>query len=208
MARKIEYYVRHGCKGFGEHKVSLPIDHTLSKAIYKTCNKLEIPILIHFGSLHKHDYFNPDVAQFEQIAADYPQATFIAHGPGWWREISADAGSLVDYPSGRIVPFGRADRILERCPNVHADISGTSGLNALVRDPIFAMHFLKRHQHKLHFGTDYPFFLLDVVHDDSPVTVPFGLDRRHFKMLGAMHLNSETMERIARGNTLRILDLT
>jgi predicted TIM-barrel fold metal-dependent hydrolase len=207
VANKIASYVKRGCKGYGEHKVSLPIDHERSREIYKACNKLQVPIVIHFGSLLAYDHFNPGLSRFGKIALDYPEVTFVAHGPGWWREISATVPRSDAYPSGRILAGGLADRILEKYRNVHADFAGTSGLNALTRNPPFMRGFIQRYQDKLHYGTDYPFFLLDAIHGETSTTVPFGLDRRHLTALKNLHIDKRAKQRIGRDNTLRILDL-
>jgi predicted TIM-barrel fold metal-dependent hydrolase len=44
--------------------------------------------------------------------------------------------------------------MLGEFPNLYGDLSGTSGLNALSRDPDFTASFLARHQDKLMFGSD------------------------------------------------------
>jgi predicted TIM-barrel fold metal-dependent hydrolase len=205
---RVADYLKRGCKGFGEHKVSLPVDHELSRRIYAVCNDFQIPLVIHFGSLLEHDYFNPGLSTFEEIASEYSEVTFIAHGPGWWKAISTNARQNEDYPSGRVVGNGLAIQLLRKCRNVHADLSGTSGLNALTRDRPFARHFLETFQDKIHFGSDYPFFLLDSMHDDAPVTTPFGLDDRHLNALRSLRLSTRTMRLITSENTLGMFDVT
>jgi len=52
------------------------------------------------------------------------------------------------------VPGGVSDKLLSDYPNLFADTSANSANNALSRDPAFTRDFLKRHQDKLHFGSD------------------------------------------------------
>src|SRR5260370_18691026 len=58
------------------------------------------------------------------------------------------------YPKGPVTPGGITDRLLSDYPNVYADSSAGSGLNALLRDEGHARAFLVRHQDKLMFGSD------------------------------------------------------
>jgi predicted TIM-barrel fold metal-dependent hydrolase len=58
------------------------------------------------------------------------------------------------YPKGPVTPGGITDRLLSDYPNVFADSSAGSGLNALLRDEDHARGFLERHQDKLMFGSD------------------------------------------------------
>ena len=46
------------------------------------------------------------------------------------------------------------DKLLSDYPNLYGDLSANSGRNDLTRTPAFAVDFLKRHQDKLHFGSD------------------------------------------------------
>src|SRR5262249_2396321 len=83
----------------------------------------------------------------------HPNVTFIGHATTWWANISADPGES-DYPTGPVKPGGLTDRLLSDYPNVYADLSAGSGLNALTRDPDFARDFVRRHESKLIFGSD------------------------------------------------------
>jgi len=155
---KIKTWARRGCKGYGEHKVSLMIDDPRSKAVYKLCGELGLPVLVHIDVPlpPEFNYWkNPDVKRLEGLLEEFPDTIFIGHGPGWWREISADADEdPARYPTGKVKRGGRLDRILDEYPNVYGDLSAGSGLNALKRDPEFAREFLIRHRKKLLYGTD------------------------------------------------------
>jgi hypothetical protein len=58
------------------------------------------------------------------------------------------------YPKGPITPGGITERYLADYPNMFADLSAGSGLNALTRDPSFTPGFFERHQDKLLYGSD------------------------------------------------------
>ena len=58
------------------------------------------------------------------------------------------------YPKGKVTPGGWTDRYLADYPNMYADMSAGSGLNALIRDEEHARGFIERHQDKLLYGSD------------------------------------------------------
>ena len=58
------------------------------------------------------------------------------------------------YPKGNVTPSGISDRLLSDYPNMFGDMSAGSGQNALIRDEVHAVKFIKRHQDKLIFGSD------------------------------------------------------
>lgn len=146
-------FARMGCKGFGEHKVGLPIDHPSSKAIYRHCGELAWCVVMHLDPDLNVD--EPGLPKLEKLLKDIPDTDFIMHGPAWWSEISTENMPRGGYPNGKIVAPGRADTLLSEYPNLYADLSATSALNALTRDPDFTGGFLERHKEKLLLGTDY-----------------------------------------------------
>ena len=94
-------------------------------------------------------------ASLEIALKDYPNVNFIAHGPLFWKYVSADAAIRKElYPKGPVVGEGIIWRLLTDYPNFHADISGDSGLNALTRDPLNAKRFLSLFENKILYGTD------------------------------------------------------
>ena len=82
------------------------------------------------------------------------RTTFIGHAQTWWGNIDRKHDQSVMYPKGPVTPGGITDRLLSDYPNVYADLSAGSGLNALLRDEEHARAFLARHQDKLMFGSD------------------------------------------------------
>lgn len=152
----IAEYAARGCRGFGEVLAGVPVDDPGLRAIYAACGRLGLPVLLHSDHLICRD--EPGLPGLERVLADFPETTFVGHAVRFWAEISADAAPedfhISVYAGGAVVPGGATDRLLTEYPNLYGDISGGSGLNALTRDPRFALDFLERHQDKLLFGTD------------------------------------------------------
>lgn len=149
--KRVEAYAKRGCKGYGEHKIEeLPINHPACLEVYRACADLGFPVLFHlgFGGLKE------DLDAYERVLESFPNVNFIAHGPGWWRHLSKEAGDD-PYPSGPVREEGRVAQILSSYPNAYADLSAHSGLNALRRDEDYSREFLSRFKNKLIFGTDY-----------------------------------------------------
>ncbi len=142
-----------GCRGFGENLTGLPVDDPMQRRVYEACARLHLPIVMHFDSYINRD--GPGLPAFERLLSDYPELVFIAHGPHFWREISADVDVLApNYPTGLVVPGGRVEELLTLYPNCMADLSAHSAYNALARDREHAVGFLERQREKLLFGTD------------------------------------------------------
>lgn len=149
-------YAARGCRGFGEILASLPTDDARMKGLYRACGRLGWPVVFDFRLGTVGVYEPVGLAGLEQCLREFPGTVFVGHGPGWWAEISADvtAEQKNGYPRGPIVPHGTMDRLLAEYPNLCADLSANSALNALTRDPGYAREFVLRHAAKLMFGTD------------------------------------------------------
>lgn len=147
-----------GARGFGEHKVRLPVDAPQSLAIYRLCGELGLPVLLHF----EYGNYNYNFESFAEVLRSQPRTVFIAHAQAWWANISADAPrdptapGFSAYPKGPVVTPGLSDRWLGEFPNLYCDLSAGSGLNGLTRDPEFTRGFLARHAPKLLWATDCP----------------------------------------------------
>lgn len=194
VGRRIERYREMGCVGFGEHKVGLPIDDPRSVEIYRVCGELGMPVLIHMDHLiiPRLNYDEPGLPNLRRVVESLPDTIFIMHGPGWWAEISAEVEIGVAYPKGPVKPGGAADKILEECPNVYADLSAGSAYNALTRDPEFTKDFLERNWRKLLFGTDY-------LHADQELPI--------VDLIRELPISEEKKEAIAYGNAAKLLGL-
>mgnify|MGYP000108933128 CR=1 FL=1 len=188
----VERLYEEGARGFGEHKVRLRVDHPSSETIYELCGRLGMPVLIHIDREH-----NMDIHAFIEVAKTCSNTVFIAHGPGWWKEISANPPPDVDYPRGPVKPGGLVEKALKELPNVYADISATSGLNALSRDPGYSRRFLREYQGKILYGTDFPCI--------CSCGDQYGPNRRHLNILRDLELEEEVYEVIIYKNAERVL---
>jgi predicted TIM-barrel fold metal-dependent hydrolase len=152
---RLERMAQAGARGFGEHKVGLPVDHPWSLACYRLAGELGLPVLLHLDfTLNTDENGQPGL---ERVLRECPRTVFIGHGPTFWAEVSADfdRASRVTYPTGPVKPGGSTDRLLADYPNLYADLSAYSAYNALTRDPDWTADFIARHWRKLLLGTDY-----------------------------------------------------
>jgi len=96
-----------------------------------------------------------DTESLEDALRGFPGVSFVAHGPAFWKHISADAMAHPEnYPRGNVVGEGIIWRLLAEHPNLYVDTSGESGFNALSRDPANAKRFLSLFEDKVLYGTD------------------------------------------------------
>jgi hypothetical protein len=149
--------VKAGARGLGEIKYNVQADGPEMHRVYALAADLNVPVLLHFQEPIAPDTqggFNLGVKKFANVLKAYPKTIFIGHANAFWANISADFAEQAQYPTGPIVPGGITDKLLSDYPNLYADLSANSANNALSRDPAFTADFLKRHQDKLHFGSD------------------------------------------------------
>ena len=148
--------VNAGARGFGELKMHVDADGPQMRRAYDLAADLDVPVLIHFqdATADSTDAYNSGLARFAAVLKAYPRTKFIGHANSFWAHVSADFTDQTAYPEGPIKPGGLTDRLLADYPNLFGDLSANSGHNALVRSPAFTTDFLKRHQDKLHFGSD------------------------------------------------------
>jgi len=148
--------VKAGAKGFGELKMHVDADGPEMRRAYDLAADLNVPVLIHFqdATTDLNDAYNSGLARFAAVLKAYPRTRFIGHANSFWARVSADFADQSAYPEGPIVPGGLTDKLLADYPNLYGDLSANSGHNVLSRTPAFTVDFLKRHQDKLHFGSD------------------------------------------------------
>lgn len=185
---RIDRYVDRGARGFGEVKVGVAVDDERMQLLYDACGDYDLPLLFHLDD--KSMYDEVGLPGLERMVAAYPDVDFIGHAPGWWAHIDPDVSQLGGYPDGEIRGDGRVDELLSTYDNMYADISASSGYNAITRDPEYGQQFLERHHEKLLFGTDY------LVH---------GKAVKQFDLLDRFDLPREAWENIFHRNAERIL---
>jgi predicted TIM-barrel fold metal-dependent hydrolase len=148
--REIEKFLKAGALGIGEQKYAFECDSEPMQKIFAIAQDYQAPVLLHF----QHGAFNTGIERFYRMAEKFPKAKFIGHAQTWWGNIDRKHDQTAMYPKGPVTPGGITDRLLSDYPNVYADTSAGSGLNALLRDEDHARAFLERHQDKLMFGSD------------------------------------------------------
>ena len=147
----IEKQLKAGAVIIGEQKFAVACDSRESQILYALAADYQVPILLHF----QHGAYNLGFEFFEKMLQKFPKTNFIGHAQTWWANIDANhKDQTVLYPRGRVTSGGMTDKLLSDYPNVYADMSAGSGLNALERDEDHARGFLERHQNKILYGSD------------------------------------------------------
>jgi len=119
-----------------------------------------------------------DCASLERALNDFRELNFVAHGPMFWKHISADAPLRREIqPTGPVTGEGMIWRLLREHPNLYADISATSGFNALARDPRNAKTFLSTFADRILYGTD------NVIADQRGFLDSLGLSSRTYSRI-------------------------
>jgi len=185
-------------EGFGELKprnkqgeaANMYLDDPRMKRIYAACAEVGFPVLLHIDDRSAVD--EPGLPALEKVLKEFSGVNFIGHANGWWNSLSGDVKEFKGYPKEKIAPGGAALRLLEEYPNMYADLSARSGLNAITRDPEFGLKFLKTHPDKLLFGTD----------------AIGGTGREsHFDFYNTVELTADVKTKIFRENARRLLKL-
>lgn len=149
--KEIAKYLDLGGIIIGEQKFGVECDSTESQVLYALAAEYQVPILMHF----QHATYNRGFERLHKMLEKFPKTNFIGHAQTWWANIDKNhADQTVLYPKGKVMTGGLTDRYLADFPNMFADMSAGSGLNALTRDEDHARGFLDRHQAKILYGSD------------------------------------------------------
>jgi predicted TIM-barrel fold metal-dependent hydrolase len=152
-AAAVETALKGGAKCIGEHRWEGESEPYMQRLL-DMARDFKVPILFHF---QEANYPKAPYREFYKTIEKYPTVTFIGHAIDWWGSIDKNYDSKAGtYPRGRVTPGGLTDVWLSRYPNLHCDLSATSGNTGLLRDPDFAKDFVNRQQDKIMFGTDCP----------------------------------------------------
>lgn len=147
----IEKQLKAGAIIIGEQKFGIQCDSRESQILYALAADYQVPILLHF----QHEAYNMGFEFFEKMLQKFPKTNFIGHAQTWWANIDANhKDQSMLYPRGKVTAGGLTDKLLRDYPNIYADMSAGSGLNALERDEDHARGFLERHQDKILYGSD------------------------------------------------------
>jgi predicted TIM-barrel fold metal-dependent hydrolase len=160
-------YHIHRVRVCGEWKFRMDFDDPRCIALFQKAGELKCPVVLHLDAPYLRDrqtgkmveqemWFGGTIDRIERALQLCPQTIFIGHAPGFWRYISGDADTEPEaYPKGKITPGGKVIDLLERYPNLYADLSAGSGLTALRRDAKHGREFAIRFADRLLFARDY-----------------------------------------------------
>jgi predicted TIM-barrel fold metal-dependent hydrolase len=146
----LEKYLKMGAIGIGEQKFPVQADSKHIDLVAAIAREFNVPVLLHF----QHETYNLGYENFHKVLARHAKVNFIGHAQTWWGNIDRSHNQSVMYPKTKVTLGGITDRLLADYPNMYADLSAGSGLNALRRDEDHAREFIKRHQDKLLYGSD------------------------------------------------------
>jgi predicted TIM-barrel fold metal-dependent hydrolase len=153
----------HGVRLYGELKLRMMYDNPDALRMFRFCGEQDLPVTVHidyeFDTGRRYPrpnwWYGGGIEAFERAVRACPGTTFIGHAPGFWAHISGDDQAYeVSYPPGPVAPGGKVVQMLRDYPNLYADLSAGSGLNALRRDPSFASEFLIEFQDRLLYARD------------------------------------------------------
>lgn len=153
----------HGVKVCGEWKFRMLIDDPRCIELFRRAGELGLPVVLHLDvpwveGKFQQAWHGGTIENLARTLLACPKTNFIGHAPGFWREIAVEEDNRTDgskYPTGKISTPGRLGALFDNHPNLFADLSAQSGLNALRRDPVHARKFIERFSDRLLFGRDY-----------------------------------------------------
>ena len=159
-------YHMHHVRVCGEWKFRMLFDDPRCLNLFQKAGELGCPVVLHLDHpfrpneagqpTYRPHWYGGTLSNLQRALEACPNTNFIGHAGGFWREISGDADTQTDIrPTGRVQPGGRLISLLNDYPNLYADLSAGSGLNAMKRDPEFTREFLVRFADRLLFGRDY-----------------------------------------------------
>ena len=227
-AAQLEQDVKNGASGLKIYKEfgmdikyadgrRVPVDDPALDAIWETCGRLKIPVMIHTGEPWTHfqpiDKFNerwlelkqfprrarpPDryptwealMAEQQRLFARHPKTTFIDAHLGWMGNNLAALGQMFD-----------------RLPNVNTECGAV--LAELGRQPFTAHDFLVKYQDRVLFGKDiyavdeYPYYFR--VFETRDEYFDYYRKRHAFWKMYGLGLPDEVLKKIYYKNALRII---
>lgn len=198
----LQEFKEAGCKGVGELTANLYIDDPLYKNLFEHCGKVGLPVIFHLSVRVSYGLYGPaddmGLPRLEEVVQEFTDTVFVGHAMAFWSEISAkvDEETRGGYPEGPVGSPGRTPELLEKYPNLYADLSAGSGFNAISRDPESGCAFLEQFQDKLLFGTD-------ICHLNQEVPIVPYLN----KISTEGKISEACYKKITRDNALKLLGL-
>ncbi len=177
----LEFYKSIGAKGVGEVTANIYADDVKLFNLFSACEKLDLPVTIHIATDFTGYGIVDDLGlpRIEKILNTFPRLKLLGHSQAFWSEITANCTEQDRnaYPSGDVVD-GRVAELMRKYDNLYCDISASSGANAFMRDPVYAVKFINEFSDRILYGSDiclasqtFPFkfdeFLKDLVKNGS-----------------------------------------
>jgi predicted TIM-barrel fold metal-dependent hydrolase len=187
-----------GVRVCGELKLRMMYDNPDALRFFRFCAEEKLPVVLHLdyeyetGQTYPRPswWYGGGIEALERVLRACPQTIFIGHAPGFWTHISGAGVDPKDpYPGGPVQPGGQVPRLLRAYPNLFADLSAGSGLNALSRDRVFAQEFVDEFQDRLLYARDNYANVLQ-------------------EYFAEMAFPAAIMQKILGGNALRLLPLS
>ena len=200
LAWALEYYKAKGCRGLGEVQANLRIGDERVRNLFAAAECNGLPLVFHLSPFPGRGYGLVDdkgLPGLERALKDFPKLRFVGHSQAFWCEIGEYEGqdSRFGYPKGP-VKEGRIAQLMRQYPNLCAELSSGSGLNALERDRAYAARFLTEFADRL-------FFAMDICSPTGWIsTLPSLLD----DMLANGEISETTHLKIVRGNAAKVLE--
>lgn len=153
----------YGVRVCGEIKLRMMYDNWDALRLFRFCGEKGLPVTVHLdyeldtGRKYPRPnwWYGGGIEAFERAVQICPQTIFLGHAPGFWAHISNDnLFRRESYPKGLVIPGGTVTRMMQAYPNLYADLSAGSGLNALKRDLAFTRDFLIEFQDRLLYARD------------------------------------------------------
>ncbi len=185
----------HGVRVCGEIKLRMMYDNPDALRLFRHCGIRKLPVVVHldyeFDTGFKYPranwWYGGGIDPFERAVRACPDTTFIGHAPAFWGHISGDErAKLEPYPDGPVLPGGKVSQMFRDYPNLCADLSAESALNALSRDKGFTTEFMIEFQDRLLYGRDC-------------------FDNRLQDSINSLHLPDTVLRKIYSGNALRLV---
>ena len=199
----LRHYKDRGCKGVGEVMPHLPFLDPRVQNLFHHCEEVGMPLTFDISAKKAGDYGlydDPGLPQLEKTLGRFPGLKIFGHGPAFWAEMArlrtpADRDGYPSYPLDEegVVPI-----LFRRYENLHADLSASSGRNALTRDPVYAAQFLNEFQDRCCFALD-----LCGPQPGAPLPIADFLT----KLRDEGEISEAVFNKIARENAIRILGL-
>jgi predicted TIM-barrel fold metal-dependent hydrolase len=155
----------YGVRICGEWSYRMLLDDPRALELFHRAGSLGAPVVLHLdvpylpdkdgNPRYQENWYGGGAEPLERTLKACPDTVFIGHAPGFWRFISGDeARSPEAYPPGPVAPGGRLHSLLDQYPNLYADLSAGSGLNAIRRDLEHGREFILKNADRLLYGRD------------------------------------------------------